>query len=169
MKQDAQPIDLDSSQRFDALKMRYQDHVELLRYLTGLELRLFSGVITIQVAIGSWLATSPIESSATLFLLLALNFVLVACGIVLFINNILRRKEAVETLENINLALGFDTRGYYLADRALNAPSKRRVWGPWYIAGIVIAFIGVAVIAISANTVSEPDGGINSESLRSSP
>ena len=150
MTEETNPIDLDPSQRFEALKMRYEDHVELLRFMTGLDLKLFSGVMTIQVALGSWLATKPIESATTLVLFLALDGIIAAFGAVLLRNNFLRRKEAVETLKNINLALGFTTRGFYLSDRAINATGEFRPWGPWYTAGIVIAFIGLSVVATTA-------------------
>jgi hypothetical protein len=161
MSTEIEPIDLDPSQRFEALKMRYEDHVELLRYMTGLDLKLFSGVMTIQVALGSWLATKPIESTTTVIVLLALDGIIAGFGAVLLRNNALRRKEAVETLKNINLAFGFTTRGFYLADRAINATGKFRLWGPWYMAGIVIAFIGLVVVVTTAKMKSEPNGAAN--------
>ena len=145
-----EPLPLTSEQRFEALRMRYEDHVELLRAMTGLDLRLFSGVMAIQLALGGWLATRPICEWLPLIGVLVLDGALAFIGAVLLRNSALRRKEGVATLKNVMVALGFYRNGFYVEGIAINAAGGFRLWGPWYIGGIVIAYIGLVLVAISA-------------------
>jgi hypothetical protein len=145
-----EPLSLSEDQRFEALRMRYEDHVELLRVMTGLDLRLFSGVMALQLALGGWLASNPVKNWPPLIGILVLDGVLAFFGGVLLRNNALRRKEAVATLKNVMGALGFYREGFYVAGLTINAPGRFRLWGPWYIRGVVVAYIGLVLVAISA-------------------
>jgi len=144
------PLELSPEQRFDALRMRYEDHVELLRYMTRLDLQLFTGFMTIQLALGGWLATGPITAWLPLTGLLALDGALAAVGTILLRNNALRRKEAVATLKNVMGALGFYQPGFYSPGIVINAPGQFRLWGPWYTGAIAVAWGGVMLVAIAA-------------------
>ena len=44
---------------FEALKVRYEDQVKLLRFMTQIDLRIFSGYMTLQLALAAWLAANP--------------------------------------------------------------------------------------------------------------
>ncbi len=46
-------MELTEEHKFEALKLKYTDHVELLRFITKLDVQLFSGYITIQLALGA--------------------------------------------------------------------------------------------------------------------
>jgi len=144
-----EPVALTPDQRFEALRMRYEDHVELLRVMTGLDLRLFSGVMTIQLALGGWLATNPIAWVPVVGVI-ALDGALAFIGAILLRNNALRRNEAVATLKNVMTALGFYRADFYVQGITINAAGEFRLWGPWYIAGIVVAYVGLILVAVSA-------------------
>lgn len=150
LARDVTPLPLDPAQKFEALKMRYEDHVELLRMMTGLDLSLFSGVMTVQLALGGWLASNPISSWAALVLVLALDFIVAFIAGVLLRNNKLRRLEAVGTLKNVMVALGFYRPGFFVDGIAINAPSTTRLWGPWYMGGVLIGYVGVVAVAVAA-------------------
>jgi hypothetical protein len=145
-----EPLDLSPDQRFEALRMRYEDHVELLRMMTGLDLQLFSGVMAIQLALGGWLATNPVATCPPLVGVIALDGALVFFGAVLLRNNALRRKEAVVTLKNVMIALGFYRADFYVQGITINAAGGFRLWGPWYIGGMVVAYVGLILVAVSA-------------------
>ena len=147
---DVKPLPLSSEQRFEALRMRYEDHVELLRAMTGTDFRLFGGVMTIQLALGGWLASNPVLNWPPLVSILILDGVLAFIGTVLLRNNALRRKEAVATLKNVMAALGFYQAGFFVDGLTINAPGGFRFWGPWYIGGVVVAYVGLLFAAISA-------------------
>jgi len=145
-----EPVALTPDQRFDALRMRYEDHVELLRVMTGLDLRLFSGLMALQLALGGWLATNPIAEWLPLAGVLGLDGALAFIGAILLRNNALRRREAVATLKNVMTALGFYRAGFYASGITINAAGGFRLWGPWYIGGIVVAYVGLILVAASA-------------------
>jgi len=145
-----EPLDLTPDQRFAALRLRYEDHVELLRMMTILDLRLLSGVMAIQLALGGWLATNPVANWPPLVGVIALDGALAFIGAVLLRNNALRRKEAVGTLKNVMIALGFYRAGFYVQGITINAAGGFRLWGPWYIGGIVVAYVGLSLVAVSA-------------------
>ena len=49
-------MDLTPEQKFEALKMRYEDHVELLRFNARQDLEIFGGYITLQGVLAGFLA-----------------------------------------------------------------------------------------------------------------
>ena len=151
---DVEPLSLSVEQRFEALRMRYEDHVELLRMMTGLDLRLFSEVMAVQLALGGWLASNPVKSWTPLVGLLILDAAIAFLGAVLLRNNAERRKEAVATLKNVMAALGFYREGFYVEGLTINAHGTFRLWGPWYMVGIAVAYLGLALVAVTAKLAS---------------
>src|SRR3974390_3391636 len=101
------PIDLTLDQKFDALKMRYQDHVELLREMTRIEIRIFSGFIALQLALGSWIPVHPPKNALSSVGILLIDGVLTFISFALLRYNFFRRKEAIGTLKNVMEALGY--------------------------------------------------------------
>ncbi len=144
-----EPIKLEPEQKFEALRMRYEDHVELLRVMTGLDFRIFGGAMTIQLAVGAWLAASPLTERWALGGILLLDAALLFFAAVLLRHNRLRRKEAIDTLKNVMAALGFYRMDFYLKGTAINASGKTRFWGPWYTLGLVVALLGLAAVSIA--------------------
>ncbi len=143
-----EPLKLSDQQKFEALHMRYEDHVELLRKMTDLDLRIFSGLMTLQLVLGGWLASDPITDWLPLIGILILDGALAFFGVVLLRNNTIRRKEAVATLKNVMSVLGFYKEGFYVKGITINAPGRFILWGPWYTCGVIVTYIGLVLVAI---------------------
>lgn len=139
-------MELTNDQKFDALKIRYDDHVELLRFITKLDVQIFSGYITIQLALGAWLASNrPCGITPKLgIMLIDITLALIA-GKLLF-NDYQRRKEVVDIIRNICEAFGYTKTGIYLKDKAINIETHRRPWFWWFLIGIILGVIGIAMV-----------------------
>jgi hypothetical protein len=136
---------------FEALKLRYEDQVALLRSLTTIDWQVFTSYITIQVVLGSWLIQNPINN---LLLRLALELIdLTLAGIAgwLLYSNYKRRIEVVGTVKNLNEALGFTEPGIYLPGKAINPPTIFRPWVYGYILGVITGALGVALILFGSS------------------
>ena len=131
---------------FESLKLRYEDQVVLLRALTALDIKIFTGFITIQFILGGWISTQPIDSLSIKVGLLLIDIVLAGIAGKLLYNQYIRRKEAIETVKNLNEALGYTQKGIYLNNKAINPEGRTRPWIEWYIIGIVVGVIGFVLI-----------------------
>ena len=63
---------------FDALKLRYEDQVALLRSLTQFDFKIFVGFFTLQLLLASWLSANPISSCTVRIALAVIDAVLAA-------------------------------------------------------------------------------------------
>ncbi|HYQ72056.1 MAG TPA: hypothetical protein VET88_09040 [Gammaproteobacteria bacterium] len=131
---------------FEALKMRYEDQVALLRYLTQFDFKIFVSFFTLQLFLGGWLSTNPVSSVPVQVALATINIVLAALSVKLLYNQHRRRQEVADTIKNINKALGFDEKDIYLHCKALNPPYSRRYWFRWYVVGVIVAVVGLLVV-----------------------
>ena len=134
---------ISDEQKFEALKLRYEDHVELSRYLTTLDFQIFGGYITLQLLLGSWLGEHPPEAIAARIGIALINASLTVVAAALIHNDYKRKIEVVATLKNIATALRFSEPDAYITPGTLNAPTKFRAWRHWYFLGIISAFIGI--------------------------
>ena len=149
MKKSQPAFTLGDEQKFEALKMRYKDQVELLRYMTTLDFRIFGGYITLQLLLGSWLSQhSPAAFSARIGVA-AIDLALTIVATALLHNEFKLRTEVVATLKNIAVALRFSEEDVYITPGTLNAPTKFRAWRHWYLLGIVVAFCGIVFLLFS--------------------
>lgn len=131
---------------FEALKLRYEDQVALLRSLTEIDHRIFTAFFALQLALGGWLATQAAVAERVQWGLASIDFTLAALSVKLLFNNHCRRQEVAATISNLNEALGFNAIGSYLLDRALNPEYKRRYWFKWYVVGVVAAYFGLMLV-----------------------
>lgn len=134
---------------FEALKLRYEDQVDLLRTLTQLDFRIFISFFTLQLALGGWLASHPPSTAAVRWGLAAITVVLAGLSIKLLHNQHCRRQEVAGTIANANVALGFTEPGVYLEGQTLNPTYTRRYWFKWYVVGVVISTLGLYLILFS--------------------
>jgi len=141
-------MDLTDNQKFEALKLRYTDHVELLRSITKLDVQIFSGYITVQLALGAWLGSHPINLWPKIGLSV-IDLVLAVIALKLLHKDFLRRKEVVGIIENINEALNFNTEGAYLPGKSINDNTNTRPWFSWFVVGIIAGFIGIVIILVT--------------------
>ncbi|MCK5614773.1 hypothetical protein KAR91_73610 [Candidatus Pacearchaeota archaeon] len=154
---------------FEALALRYEDHVELLRTLTQIDLRLTTALVTIQFVLCGFIATQTSISLAPRFGLIIVDIAVCSLVCRLLYLNYVRRREAVATLKNINCALGFLEKGIYLHDKAIN-PSKEeyakhgvdfRPWLLWYFGAVVFCVLGLIVITFSIIPLSKSSPSIS--------
>ena len=135
--------------RFDALKLRFDDQVSLLRKLTDVDLQVFGGYLTIFLAFGSWLSQHPTKELYAILGLTVISATLAVSTSFLLFFNFKRRVEIVGTIKNLNEALGFEEVGTYISGKPLNAPTKFRPWRDIYFLCIWFVFAGILLILLS--------------------
>jgi len=133
---------------FEALKCRFENQVEQLHRMTLIDIRVFSGYITLQLGFGAWIATqgTVLASVTSRVGLMIIDSVLAAIAGKLIYNSYRRRKEVAGVVRNCCVALGFKTVGVYLDGATLDVPTRFYPWVRWYILGIVAALAGVALV-----------------------
>lgn len=147
-------MQLTDDQKFEALKLRYTDHVELLRFMTKLDVQIFSGYITVQLALGAWIGSHPINGCWPKIGIILIDLVLAAIASKLLYNDFRRREEVVGIIRNINEALNFDTKGAYLPDKPINVETKTRPWFLWFMFGIIFGVIGIIMVAFGGIVIA---------------
>jgi chromate transport protein ChrA len=118
--------------------------------MTLIDLRIFTGYITLQLAMGAWIATNQ-ENIACIIVSIGLLLTDTALAIIasaLLYNNYQRRKEVKKIVDNCSEALGYEQTGLYLQARPLNVHMEFNPWIGWYLIGIAIGFIGVLMVIL---------------------
>jgi len=155
---------------FEALSLRYNDHVELLRKLTDIDLKLFFASLTVQLILGAWFFENQVDDPIMKLGMLIIDIGLMFIGLSLLYLNYIRRFEAVMTLKNIMNALGFTEVGVYLQQKSINPTSQQflpinlqtekilshgfRPFWPYYKWGIVVSIIGLGFVLYSKELTS---------------
>ena len=132
---------------FEAVKLRFENQTEQLYRMTMIDLRIFTGFITLQIALGAWLATKGAGLSSELKIGLAIidiGLTYVACA--LLRNNALRRKEVAAIVNNCAEALGYKTPGAFLDSGPLDIKMKLRLWKNYYYFGIFLSLVGILIV-----------------------
>jgi hypothetical protein len=148
-------MELTEEQKFEALKLRYADHVELLRFMTKLDVQLFSGYITLQIALGAWIATHPINGIWPKIGIILIDVVLAGIASKLLWNDYKRREEVVGIIKNINEALNFNTSGAYLSDSPINVQTETRPWHKWFLIGIATGVLGIIMVTFGGVVIPQ--------------
>lgn len=137
---------------FEAVKLRFENQTEQLYRMTMIDLRIFTGFITLQLALGAWLATKGSDLSCELKVgLFVIDIGLTYVAYVLLRNNALRRKEVAEIVNNCAEALGYKTPGVFLEAEPLDIKLELRLWKNYYYFGIAISVIGVLLVLAYAS------------------
>jgi hypothetical protein len=139
---------------FEALKLRYEDQVALLRTLTTIDWQVFTSYITIQVVLGSWLIQHPIEYILLQAGLAIIDLTLASIAGWLLYNNYKRRIEVVDTVKNLNEALGFTNPNIYLPGKAINPPTIFRPWVYGYLVGVATGALGIGLIIFGPPSIT---------------
>ncbi|WP_418982166.1 hypothetical protein [Alistipes sp.] len=140
-------MELDNKDKIELIRYRHEDQARLLQTLSHIDLKVFTGFLTLQLALGSFLTQFS-------FTVLALTGVcileLAMCAICTLIlrNNYERRKEAAETIGHCNDFLGFREKGAYLPDSAIDATTRFRPWHLLYYLGIWASFAAIFLILL---------------------
>ena len=143
---------------FEALKCRFENQTEQLYRMTLIDLRVFTGYITLQLALGAWIASHSSDFSGIILRvgLMLIDLVLAIVAWALLYMSRKRREEVVGIVKNCNTALGYEEPGVYLEGKALNVHMKFRPWAGWYYAGIIVGVVGLAFVLFGVST--SPDG-----------
>lgn len=131
---------------FDALKLQFETQTLLLRTLTDIDLRIFTGYITVQLLLGGWLSRYSPQNLWLKMGIFVIDLTLTGIAYWLLNNNYMRRKEAATTVGNLNEALGFMEPGIYIQGKAVNAPTSFRPWVYGYRIGLLAGVIGIMFI-----------------------
>ena len=108
------------------LKLRYEDQVELLRYLSSLELKVIFGYFTVVAAINAWLITKAPAAFSGQVVLSFIIGISTVCIVFYLYTQKRRRDEAVKTILNINEAFGLYEIGKFIENKSINPPCKYR-------------------------------------------
>jgi hypothetical protein len=132
----------------DILITRFEQHAEQLRHLDIYDVKIAGGFLTVQLLLGSWFAANPIGGLETRLSLIVIDAAFFAVCWMIIRASRTRRREARTIMQNINVALGLDRVGTYLPDRSIypSLDLPPRFYG--YEVGLVVAFIGAAVILL---------------------
>ena len=134
----------------EILKLRYQDQVELLRFLTTLELKMIFGFFTVLGALCAWVlskAPQQFDGKVHLCLIIAVSTI---CVIYYLYSQKRRRDEAVKTIVNLNTALGLYEVGRFIPDKAINPESGYKPLFKLYL--VAIFFAAISAIVLIYNT-----------------
>lgn len=133
---------------FEALKLRYEDQVHLMRALTEIDHRLVTAFFTLQLALGAWLVSQVAIAPRLQWGLGAIDLALAAIFLKLLYNNHCRRQEVADTIASVNEALGFNEPGVYLEGKPLNPAYDRRYWFKWYVVAVIVSSVGVLLALV---------------------
>jgi hypothetical protein len=122
--------------------------------MTKLDVQIFSGYITVQLVLSSWIASHPINSIFPKIGIILIDLVLAGIALKLLFNDYRRRKEVVEIIKNINEALNFDTKDVYLPEKPINVETKSRSWFPYFMIGIIFGVIGIIMVAFGGIVIT---------------
>lgn len=143
-------LKLNDNQKFEAIKYRHEDQSRLLQKISDVDLKLFTGIVTIQLILGGFISNdiSKFENIIIKIGLLSIDLAIcIICGSLLY-KNYKRREEAVRTLKNCNQALGFNEKEYYISG-AINAQGENINWLWHYILAVCVSFIGIGLLLFS--------------------
>jgi len=139
--------------KFEALKLNFEYQIQNLRNMTQIDLRIISGYLTIQLFLGGWLLKNHLPELSKIVVktgILTIDATLSLIAGVLLFHSYKRRYEVVETIKNLNYALGYSIKNIYIEDKAINAEAKFRPWFWWYLFGVLMGFVGISLIIIPA-------------------
>ncbi len=139
---------MNPERRFRALLMLYERHSELLQFMSRHDLQMFGGYITLQLALGGWLAQPPALTLEARIAIGVIDAAMASLAAALIQMAYRRRKEISDLFENLNEALEFTREGAYLRGRSLWPETAFRPWRRWYLFGISLAFAGVLVLLV---------------------
>ncbi|GAB3726645.1 hypothetical protein [Spirosoma lituiforme] len=149
---------------FEVVRYRHEDQSKLLQLMAQVDLQLFSGFLTVQLAFGSFLVQQDLYNNYVRFGLISVNLSLASICFILLRNNYKRRKEVVATLKNCNEALGLNQQGAFIPGKSINSDTKFRPWFHWYSIAILLSFTGICLILFSPKKTEQK--AANAEPVR---
>ena len=139
-------LELDKEQRYDALKLRFQDQVELLRFLMRIDLQIVFGYITLQLLLAGWVANHPVDRFWPKLGIFIVDLAMLFATLRILWSSRLRREEVVQTVKNCCRALGYEESGVYGIPVGLNAHTARKRWWLPFLTAIAASTVGVGLV-----------------------
>jgi len=143
-------IFLNEPHKSKALITAYVEQIRYLRYLSQIDLRVFSGSITVQIVLAGWLSSVKSTGYPFKVIFIVLDLCLVLSAVLLLGRNANRRKIEVAKLSKILEALEFTKDGWYLPAGSLLDPPVVRSSLTLYWLVLFASFLGVAAILVFA-------------------
>lgn len=141
---------MDEQLKYELVKYRHQDQAKLSLHISDTDFKVFSGYLTLQVALCSFIIyKAPEMAMWTKIGFTLIDFVLSLVAAMMLYSHYCRRAEVVETIKNCNEFLKYNEKGFYLEDKAINGKTKNRFWFPIYFIAVIFAYIAFVVILFS--------------------
>lgn len=142
------PVYATDENKLAILRLGYENQIQYLRMMSDVDLRLFTGYITVQLVLANWLASRQAQPPTVNLGIMLVDLVVAALAIKAFWVNQTRREYAVKVLEKLSKALGFTVVGAFLPEQCIQDRVPTRPWFPYYVVSVVVAFIGVATVLL---------------------
>lgn len=142
-------MNLSENQKFEALKLRYTDQVEVLRHMKQNEFRLVFGFLTLQLILCAFVlkAENPIGITQVVAIGALDSFAGIALT-VMFCDYKKRRTEVVDTIRSIMTVFEFYTEGAYAEKITINPPTPKMTdWSNWYRAIALLSLLATLIVA----------------------
>ncbi len=143
--------------KLELLKVLYETQVQYLRWLSQIDLKLFTGFMAVQMVLAGWLLqrdAAPPNPQLIGMPIIDILMAFVACT--LLWKNHRRRLQEIDTLKDVFEAIGYTVPGAYLTGRPLIKPPQSRTSLSWYIVGIVVS-VGVVSLALFTSNIAPND------------
>ena len=148
--------DIDDN-KLEILRIGYENQLQYLRLMSNLDVKVFTGYITVQLVVANWVANwvaqIPPPSIHVKWGLFVVDIAFTALAIAVLYNNQKRRDHAVAVLKNLSEALGFTAEGVFLPDNRALHPGKEiedkvplRPWIWIYYLGCIVSVVGIGLI-----------------------
>lgn len=117
-------IPLDKSDKVTFLKMRFEDHVNTLRYMRDSDFKVIFGYMAMQLAIAGFLLKEGLPNYKAFFGVVVFEFSMMGVILHVFRQRYSRREDVIKGLWNVRKALGFLDADVYLVGLPLEESSR---------------------------------------------
>ena len=136
----------DDDAKREILTLAFGNHVQYLRWLSQIDLRMFGGFLTLQLVLGGWLLQYTPTRALAASGILIIDVMLAIVAAVFLIKNQKRRNREVTTIGNICEALGLTVEGVFLEKRKIMESPQSEPSLRLYLFAIATSVIGIALI-----------------------
>ena len=141
-------MNLEDDQKFEALKLRYQDQSELAKFMKQNEQKLVFGFISVQFVLIGWFSKQQDSIELAVYIsLILVNLIATTAATVMLTDYKRRRHEVINTIKNICNVFRFNESGYYSDGIRINPePPKLTIWAYWYMLLVWLSFFAASVV-----------------------
>ena len=140
------PVYAKEENKLSILQLGFENQMQYLRMMSDVDLRLFTGYITVQLVLANWLAHQQRQPLTVNVGIMLVDLVFAGLAIKAFWVNQKRRDFAVKVVTNLSSALGFTVTGAFLRERAIQQNVPTRPWFAYYCGSVLAAVMGVGLV-----------------------